>query len=175
MRMLATAVLALILFAPFATAQDLNITTNVTTVEDCINALADAEQKMDSLKRVYFLFTLLFALLLMTIAFSAAYIIMMRIRLKRLEEIEAYEAISKAERQERRLMRKKTKQKEGKKKEKTGLIGRIFGMYKKETKKKGGKRKPSKRRSKSRKTRRGQTVTVKVQIERSKSKKKVKK
>jgi len=118
MKIAAYAFVALLLVMPLASAQQMNI----TTISDCVTALEKAQQQVDALKRIYFLFTLLFSLLVLTIVFSTIYIIKARQRLRRLEEIEVYEDIKKEEKKER-------KYKGGKAYEvkKQGFFSRLFG------------------------------------------------
>ena len=118
MKFIACAFVALLLIMPLASAQQMN----VTTVADCVTALEKAQQQVDALKRIYFLFTLLFALLVLTIIFSTIYVLKVRQRLRRLEEIEVYEDIKKEERKER-------KYKGGKAYEvkKQGFFSKLFG------------------------------------------------
>ena len=169
-KLLIPVLVALLLVSPaFAQLED-DITQNVTSVEDCVELLNIAQQSLNSLKSVYFLFTILFALLLLTVLFSAIYIVRARARLRRLEEIEAYEEISKARRKEKTIW----KAKKGKKEEKKG--GFFAWFRKKEEKKPAKKRKARKKKKAKGKRKRSQTVTVKVKIEKPKAKRrKVKK
>ncbi|MEM5804556.1 MAG: hypothetical protein QXU82_01780 [Candidatus Aenigmatarchaeota archaeon] len=129
----AIAAIMLVMMAPLALGQ------NITTAEDCVKALEDAQVKITALGRIYYLFSILFALLLMTIAFSALYIVRARRRLRRLEEIEAYEEIKKAERKERAYRPKE---------EKKGFFSRLLrGTKGAAAKKTARARVPAKRRT----------------------------